>query len=178
MIGLRRLDNLQTCIEDVLRRRVPGDLIETRGEAVGNPLEQILDLMAQILPYLGLDEESLGKAATRTPSKQAKRSGNPAKAAEAAALEAAEAEAVAEARQQAEGMLLALRMRTDLESATVKDSVLLADDGLRTVMTLSTEFFAEQTAQYLHAGEFLATCEEEFVEEQSKLYRIAKKGAK
>jgi hypothetical protein len=51
-------------------------------------------------------------------------------------------------------MLLALRMRTDLESATVKDSVLLGREGLRTVMTLSTEFFAEQTSQYLQAGEF------------------------
>jgi O-methyltransferase len=29
MIGLRRLDNLQRCIEDVLRSEVPGDLIET-----------------------------------------------------------------------------------------------------------------------------------------------------
>ncbi len=29
MIGLKRLDNLQYCITDVLRRRVPGDLIET-----------------------------------------------------------------------------------------------------------------------------------------------------
>ena len=29
MIGLRRLDNLQECVEDVLARGVPGDLIET-----------------------------------------------------------------------------------------------------------------------------------------------------
>ena len=29
MIGLRRLDNLQHCITDVLRRGVPGDMIET-----------------------------------------------------------------------------------------------------------------------------------------------------
>jgi O-methyltransferase len=29
MIGMRRLDHLQTCIEDVLQRGVPGDLIET-----------------------------------------------------------------------------------------------------------------------------------------------------
>jgi O-methyltransferase len=37
MIGLRRLDNLEFCITDVLRRGVPGDLIETgvwRGGAV------------------------------------------------------------------------------------------------------------------------------------------------
>jgi len=29
MIGLRRLDNLQACVEGVLKSRVPGDLIET-----------------------------------------------------------------------------------------------------------------------------------------------------
>lgn len=29
MIGLRRLDNIQQCVTDVLRRGVPGDLIET-----------------------------------------------------------------------------------------------------------------------------------------------------
>jgi hypothetical protein len=29
MIGLKRLDNLQFCVEDVLRRHIPGDLIET-----------------------------------------------------------------------------------------------------------------------------------------------------
>jgi O-methyltransferase len=29
MIGLRRLDNIQFCVTDVIRRRVPGDLIET-----------------------------------------------------------------------------------------------------------------------------------------------------
>jgi O-methyltransferase len=29
MIGLRRLDNIQACVTDVLRRGVPGDLIET-----------------------------------------------------------------------------------------------------------------------------------------------------
>src|SRR5439155_11133932 len=29
MIGLKRLDNLQFCVEDVLRRGVPGDLMET-----------------------------------------------------------------------------------------------------------------------------------------------------
>jgi hypothetical protein len=37
MVGLRRLDNLQACVEDVLRQGVPGDLIETgvwRGGAV------------------------------------------------------------------------------------------------------------------------------------------------
>jgi len=29
MIGLKRLENIQFCVEDVIRRQVPGDLIET-----------------------------------------------------------------------------------------------------------------------------------------------------
>ena len=29
MIGLPRLDNIQSCIEDILRNDIPGDLIET-----------------------------------------------------------------------------------------------------------------------------------------------------
>jgi len=29
MIGLKRLDNLQSCIEDVIAKQIPGDLIET-----------------------------------------------------------------------------------------------------------------------------------------------------
>lgn len=29
MVGMHRLDNVQTCVEDVLRRNVPGDLVET-----------------------------------------------------------------------------------------------------------------------------------------------------
>ncbi|HEV7891446.1 MAG TPA: TylF/MycF family methyltransferase [Pyrinomonadaceae bacterium] len=29
MVGIKRLDNLQSCVEDVLRNNVPGDLIET-----------------------------------------------------------------------------------------------------------------------------------------------------
>src|SRR4051794_2736522 len=29
MIGVKRMDNLQFCVEDVIRKGVPGDLIET-----------------------------------------------------------------------------------------------------------------------------------------------------
>jgi O-methyltransferase len=37
MIGLKRLDNLQHCVTDVLRRGVPGDLIETGAWRAGPP---------------------------------------------------------------------------------------------------------------------------------------------
>jgi O-methyltransferase len=32
MVGQRRLDNIQLCVEAALRNEVPGDLIETRFE--------------------------------------------------------------------------------------------------------------------------------------------------
>jgi hypothetical protein len=36
-----------------LERIKPGDLVESSGEALGNPLQQILDLLPQIMPYMG-----------------------------------------------------------------------------------------------------------------------------
>jgi O-methyltransferase len=54
MIGLRRLDNLQTCVETVLKERVPGDLIETgvwRGGAC--------ILMKAILELHGVNDRSV-----------------------------------------------------------------------------------------------------------------------
>jgi O-methyltransferase len=54
MIGLRRLDNLQSCVETVLRERIPGDLIETgvwRGGAC--------ILMRGILRAYGVDDRAV-----------------------------------------------------------------------------------------------------------------------
>jgi O-methyltransferase len=57
MIGRKRLDNLQACIEDVLRRRIPGDLIECgvwRGGAV--------ILMRAVLRAYGVSDRSVWAA--------------------------------------------------------------------------------------------------------------------
>jgi O-methyltransferase len=51
MIGLRRLDNLQFCVEDVLERNVPGDLIETGVWRGGSVI-----LMRAILKIHGVED--------------------------------------------------------------------------------------------------------------------------
>jgi hypothetical protein len=136
-----------------------GDLVECSGEALGNPLEQLLDLLAQVMPYTGVTPEDLEATVageTEKKKKNPRKSGNPAVAARAGEIEAEQEAALDEVREQARGMLLALRMRNDLAAARVKDYLLRAQDGLSVVLTLSTEFFDQQTSEYLLAGEFKA----------------------
>ena len=51
MIGLRRLDNLQACIEDILARNIPGDLIETGSWRGGATI-----FMRAVLKAYGVDD--------------------------------------------------------------------------------------------------------------------------
>src|SRR5262245_48613395 len=54
MIGAHRLDNIQSCVEDVLRRRVPGDLIETGAWRGGATI-----LMRAVLKYHGVMDRTV-----------------------------------------------------------------------------------------------------------------------
>ena len=57
MIGMKRLDNLQFCCEEVIRNRVPGDFIETgvwRGGAV--------IFMRAVLKAYGIDDRTVWAA--------------------------------------------------------------------------------------------------------------------
>jgi O-methyltransferase len=55
MIGLKRLDNLQFCVEDVLANQIPGDLIETGVWRGGATIftRAILKAMGEGLPRMG-----------------------------------------------------------------------------------------------------------------------------
>jgi hypothetical protein len=45
-------------------------------------------------------------------------------------------------------------MRDELAESAVQDFVLAGPESIRAVLTLSTEFFSEQTGAYLLAGDF------------------------
>ncbi len=122
-----------------------GDLIEMSGEVIGNPLEQMLNLFFQIIPYLGFDVEALSKP--RKP-KDARRSGNPAKAAAARSGDNVPEDFTSE-----DLFRLLATMRADLGQASIRDLVLVAPDGVRAVLTLSTEFL-ERAADYLLGGRY------------------------
>lgn len=119
-----------------------GDLVEISGEITGNPLQQMLDLFLQILPYLGYDVEGLMKPKKR---KDPSRSGNPAKRAGGAPTEDLDEEDV---------FRLLATMRQDLDSSSMRDLVLLGAEEVRGVLTLSTEFLTDAAADGLLGGRF------------------------
>lgn len=121
-----------------------GDLVEIMGEIVGNPLQQMLDLFFQILPYLGHDVEALMKPKKREdPGK----SGNPAVRAGAGQSGDLEEE---------DSLRLLATMRGDLDNGSVRDLVLLGPMGIRAVLALSTEFLTPAAADRLLGGRFTA----------------------
>lgn len=125
-----------------------GALVEVSGEVVGNPLQQMLDLMTQLLPYMGMSEEDLRKP-TR---KSGRRSGNPAVKAAANQGDGGSDDEISFE----EIVRMLVTMRDDLAQATVRDLMLQAPGGLRAALTLSTEFFTNQTTDYLLGGRFTA----------------------
>jgi hypothetical protein len=131
--------------DEQLKDLGPGDLIEITGELVGNPLQQILDLAKQILPYLGIDEEKLRNPKKATSASGSKRSGNPA---------VRSGQPTSPDNNVEETFKLMLLMQDDLEKASVRDVVLKTRETAQAVLTLSDEFFSAKTTDYVLGGEF------------------------
>lgn len=132
---------------------VPGQLIEISGEVVGNPLEQLFNLMRRILPYLGIDEEELRKPKKSGQKQRGNaRSGNPAKRAQGSPI--ADAESSDEDMSIEDVVRMLFIMRDDLDDAAVRDLVLIHADGMKAVLTLATEFLTNQTTDFLLGGRF------------------------
>jgi hypothetical protein len=175
----------------------PGDVVEIRGEFVGNPIESVLAVVGQVAPYMDfaagneglkemLDGPRINLEATRLELAtleaeatnleaevvEAQRSGNPARKAEAAELvdkakakatEADQAKAlmpvfvqVAQAQEQQRGFQMMVQMRDDLAEAAVHDTVIDGPDGLKAILTMSSEFYDDATNACLREGVFVA----------------------
>ncbi len=152
IVNLRVPDDLHT-----LRG---GQLVELAGEYLGNPLEDTLAYLGSLLPYLDEQQEAQRAAAGEAlaSTRRNERSGNPARRREAptpdvtAMLENLTQQA-ANADQEF-GKKMIVRMVEDIAKVPVHDVLLQADDGLRAVLTVSSEFYSTTTNEYLKAGEF------------------------
>jgi hypothetical protein len=134
---------------DQLDGLAAGDIVELSGRYEGNPLEDLLAMMNQLLPYIDVDESN------RTPegNGSAKRSGNPAR--KAAAGKAPDpATAAAEAAKSASnaGIQLFRQMHRDVQESPVSDVVLRTESGLRVVATVAREFFTTEVSAMLKAS--------------------------
>lgn len=132
---------------DQLVQLEAGSLVEISGEITGNPLQQLFALLVKMMPYMGLDEEEI-RNPKKKPSQQGKRSGNPARRA------AAQQGDKSSEDDDGDGLRMLFIMKDDLEGASVRDVVLERADGLTAILTLSTEFFSDQTTDYVLGGRF------------------------
>ncbi|MCW2919387.1 MAG: hypothetical protein JWN52_7455, partial [Actinomycetia bacterium] len=135
-----------------------GQLVEVAGKYRGNPLEEVLALMGQLLSYMNLEEDASPNQEEELTAAKAKRSKNPAirsKAAELAAAEASPKLVDEEEENSKAGLRILLKMREDIEKAPVHDLLVRTLTGLQAVLTVSSEYFTSATNEYLRAGEFV-----------------------
>lgn len=141
----------------------PGQIVELRGEYLGNPLEDALAFFSSIVPYLVEQEQAQREAAETTlrqsRPKNAAKSGNPARRAaaseESSEIIAAVAEALSAATSSDDlGMKMLMRMWDDISSASMHDLLFRTAGGLNAIVAVSSAFYSDQTKEYLRAGEF------------------------
>ena len=128
-----------------------GDLVEVH---IGNPLEDFLVVVHQLLPYFADDTDSDTTSQDANSGKNARKSGNPAKKAAAAPAEELAADEAAKQAQQAQrfGIAVMRQMYVEIQESTVSDVMLKTDSGVRIVATVAREFLTEQVAAMLRSS--------------------------
>jgi hypothetical protein len=121
-----------------------GDLVEISGEVLGNPLQQIFNVLQQMVSYMGfIDPEGTGQhsQAAESPKANKARGG------------------LQGARKKLElpsELKIVETLQAELEAAAVRDLLLQGPGEIRAVLTLAREFFSDETSDYLLAGQFTA----------------------
>ena len=129
-----------------------GRLVEIQGEIIGNPLKQILDLLAAIGPYFGLAlEEPTSDAlpAKNTSARAPKRGGGPSKSSvpQLASLPGQQPPEVT-----LQDLLRVLKR--EVERSPVLDLLMEGPDGVKVVLTVSRELLTPEVEAYLIGGTF------------------------
>ncbi len=127
----------------------PGYLVEVSGEILGNPLQQILDAIWQILPYLGIDPDQVENQRGSQRQRNQPRQGRQQTPLQASS--GGEPEGFSEA-----DIKLLRTMREDVGNAKVSDLILKSSGNLRAVLTMAREFLTSATEDYLLGGRFTA----------------------
>lgn len=123
-----------------------GDLIEMKGEVIGNPLLQLLRVIVASAPFAGIDIDAVLEGKSRPARRRGKGAGGKDSGGQAVAH-------TADDELDADGLRLFLTLAGELLSTHVRDVVLRSNGSLSTVMTLASEFVHESTDDYLYESE-------------------------
>lgn len=137
---------------DQLQDLATGQLVEFEGRYLGNPLETVLSFMTAIYPYI---EDSTGSetAASGTQgsvARKSQKSGNPARRAGAATAPPSDQAPVGDQF----GIRMMQRMAADIMEAPVHDLLFSTAADLRTVVTVSSEYYSAKMNEQLRSGQF------------------------
>jgi hypothetical protein len=145
-----------------------GQLVEVSGQYIGNPLEEVLAFVMNLLPYWE-EHQKIKLAAAQEALKEAKDAGKkatspgrttPSNAQQAAqqalVAQLAAAAAAAKAPDSDFGLRIMRRMAEDIAQAPVHDLLLETEAGIRVVLTVSSNYFSSETNEFLRSGEFRA----------------------
>ncbi|MFE2430837.1 hypothetical protein ACFXJ5_29365 [Streptomyces sp. NPDC059373] len=141
---------------DDLRGVKSGDFVEVSGRYTGNPLEETLAVFTRFFEYLEELSEKEGERSSKVA--KGKRSGNPQSREEASTEEGSSgltviAQQFNEMRNTLEFTFF-LKMKQELENSPIHDVVLEAGSGLRTVLTVSSDYYNPAVGERLKSGDF------------------------
>jgi hypothetical protein len=147
-----------------------GQLVEVSGEIVGNPLQQILDVVGRIIPYVRAAEDPGGRP-THGPTRSERRRPQQRQAGSTVQQDSSN-----------EGMSSDVLkmfqvMREDVERATVRDLVLKSSGDMKAVLTTSREFLSHEAEEYLLGGRFKAIGKITRVLEEGESINLARRTA-
>ncbi len=134
----------------------PGEFVKLAGRYTGNPLEEMLAMMSQIVAYM--EEMSQGVEGARSQRSANRRSGNPQTRELADQQEPHPlTEVVEQFRQfdQSIEMRILRKMKEELESSPVHDVVLETAAGVKAVLTVASEYYDSAVGEKLSSGDFV-----------------------
>ncbi|MFJ5836619.1 hypothetical protein ACIQGO_07575 [Streptomyces shenzhenensis] len=134
----------------------PGEFVKVSGRYSGNPLEETLAMVSQIMAYM--EEMSQGVAGTRTQRSANRRSGNPQTRDQAAQPEPHPFAEIIEQFNQFDQSIefrILKKMKEELESSPIHDVVLETSTGVKAVLTVASEYYDSTVAEKLSSGDFI-----------------------
>jgi hypothetical protein len=133
-----------------------GQLVEVSGEILGNPLQQVLDVVGRILPYMDAGLEDQNTATRRAGSGPNRAERRRAQQRQPGGAQSQQLTDTSSRGMSSEDLTIFQVMREDVESAQVRDLVLKSSGDLRVVLTMSREFLSREAEEYLLGGRFKA----------------------
>lgn len=133
-----------------------GDFVELSGRYTGNPLEETLAVISQILAYM--EDMTEGVEGAKSQRSSNRKSGNPQLRESAESQEADPWAGIAEEYKRFDKsieMRMFRKMKEELEASPIHDVVMETSAGVKAVLTVASDYYDDAVAERLSSGDFV-----------------------